>query len=732
MTRAAMIPNERPPHRRLITAAIWLCAILTAAHPLSSDGLWWELSKGRAFVSGSWNPTADLIAGTVGAEADWLSGVIPYLVFSWFGLSGLMWLKLACVLAITGLFLRRVSRPSLTGSWLWNGVLLVTTLIAARQAWEPGSVFFDTLGLVLVYLAAEQIANRNSSAPIVVALLLLCLWSNFGPRCIVGIPVVLINLYRQPQKPVVGLGFTFLMLGACCLTPAGWRTPLDSLCITVPQTIERTEILTMAGWHPWWDRPARSDAIAFVGLSAAYVLALRRNFSARILFVLFVAHALAAASPDNLPMAAIWIALVATSSSIVPAVPPAAACRIQSRSRTGAPQAPGRDETAEPIRPGQPVWPILATVGVVLCASFAAVRPWDDCGSGLGWGIDPRIGPDAFAASLAEVSFEGNAHCVGLREAGLLSWHEARAMRPYDTPTTALLNRRLREHVLLTRDLSDRWQIPHRRADGSWGGWWTVLRDRGTTALVVPSEDLRLVESLEPTIWKPLSLNAVSLVYGKAGDPGCTRQIVETLSVRQMVDRGVWTYQPSSEESSSTVEFLAWFREGSTTFQGLRLARVFRAMQMHIGSLKVLHSLSDSSQDAVREEFYANQLALGYQERLRVGRSSELRLRSSLLAGPRDSIRPEVQEILSWPAAPDVPPDDRFRQAIRLYVERDITAALAELPEDRPEALYAKAQLLLEAGEPRTAQTVLRDFLEKFPDHRLSAMAQILAASLVF
>lgn len=733
MTSVASNQDCKLPFRRLTVAAVWLCALLTAAHPVSSDGLWWELSKGREFVSGSWNPTADLIAGATAADSDWLSGAIPYLVFSQFGLSGLMLLKSGVVFAMTGLLLHRASRPDVTGSWPMIGATLVATLLSARQAWEPGSVFFDTLGLVSVYLATEQIANGTRRGQrLIVAFLLLCLWSNFGPHCIIGLPVVLLNLYREPQKLVVGLGVAVLSLGACCLTPAGWQTLVDSLTITIPQSIEQSDILRMSGWRPWWEHPARSDAISFIVLSVTYLVNAKGNPSARLLFVLIAAHALAGASSENLPIAAIWMALVATSGPIVPAEAPTKSRRAQSFSRNDGSIASGLGETESSIRPMQPVWRTLTGAGLVLCAVYTAALPWDDCGCGLGWGVDPRLQPEAFAASLSDVSFEGNAHCVGLREAGLLSWHGAQRMRPFDTPSTALLSRRLREHVLLTGDLSQRWQIPHRRLDGSWGGWWQVLRARGTSALVVPSEDQTLIESLEPTIWKPLSLSAISLVYGKAGDPGCTRQIVDVLSVRQIVDRGVWTYQPLSENSASTVELFAGFGESSTTYQSLRLARVFRAMQMHVGSLKVLHAISGSAKHAAREEFYANQLSLGYQERIRCGRSSELRLRSSLLAVPQQQIRPLVQEILNWPAVPDVSVDERFSQALHSYVAGDLTAALARMPEDCPEAIYSKAFLLLESGEPRIAQTRLQELLAKFPDHRLSAIAQLLAESLEF
>ena len=732
MTPVAPSWNGKSSFGRLITAAVWLCVLLTATHPISFDGLWWELSKGRELANGSWNPTASLIVGDFRADAHWLSGTLPYLLFTLFGLPSLMWLKLGSVIATTGVLLARASKHGSTKSWLLIGAIVAAALLSARQAWEPAPVFFDTLGLITVYLATEHLSTRRIAARIAFILLLLCFWSNLGPRCVAGLPVVLYNFYRQPQKPAIGLGVAVLILGACCVTPAGWHTLLDSLIITVPQTAEHSDILTMAGWSPWWARPTAAETTAFVGLNCLYLLSIIKHPSARSLFVLIFAHLLAGASSENLPLAAIWIALVATSESMVAADLIAEPERSQSPLRGDTFRTSKKNKTPHASRPDQSTLQKLFGAGLLVFVGYMAIRPWDGCGCGIGWGVDPRLHPEAFAASLADVSLKGSAHCVGLREAGLLCWYAPYGTKPFDTPSTALLSQRLREHVLVTSDLSKGWQPPHRRSDGRWGGWWQVLKERGTTALVVPSENLKLITSLEPTIWKPLSLSAVSLVYGKASDPSCARQIVNNLSMRQFVDRGVWSYQLSSEDSTSTVEFLGSFEQTSATYRSLRLARVFRAMQMHFGALKVLNAIPKRTQDAVRDEFYENQLALGYRERIHCGRSSELRLRSSMLAVPRDITPSGVQVILNWPKVADLPADDHFLQAMLLYAKGELKMAIARLPDDCPEAIYAKALLLLESGQLRMAQSHLQELLTRFSDHRLSAMAQTLSASLVF
>jgi TolA-binding protein len=360
-----------------------------------------------------------------------------------------------------------------------------------------------------------------------------------------------------------------------------------------------------------------------------------------------------------------------------------------------------------------------------------ALQPWSGCGSGLGWGIDPRLSPDAFSASLQSVSLTGTAHCVGIREAGLLSWHLRNGVKAFDTPRTALLNGRLRTHVLLTSDLSKNWQIPHRRTDESWGGWWLPLLERKTTTLVVPSEDLKLITAIEPTIWKPLSLNSVSLVYGKAGDPGCTQQIVNTLSLRDFVDRGTWVYQTTSEESQTHTDLRDVIYGANTVYESLRLARVFRAMKMSVAALKVLSMLPVESNTELRQEFASNQLSLGYDERILCGRSSRFRLDAWQLTTPQsDSVSMIAQDVLNWSdtdlsqnEAPDI-------TATRLYLSGDHRVAMQKLGAIDAETLYAKAMMLLESGQTKETEAVLQQLVNEFPGHRLTASAKSILASL--
>ena len=372
----------------------------------------------------------------------------------------------------------------------------------------------------------------------------------------------------------------------------------------------------------------------------------------------------------------------------------------------------------------------MLTVVMGVFATWA-LQPWSGCGSGLGWGIDPRLSPDAFSASLQSVSLTGTAHCVGIREAGLLSWHLRNGVKVFDTPRTALLNGRLRTHALLTADLSRNWKVPHRRTDIGWGGWWLPLLERKTTTLVVPSEDLKLITGLEPTIWKPLSLNSVSLVYGKAGDPGCTQQIVNTLSLRDFVDRGTWVYQTTSEESQTHTDLRDVIYGANAVYESLRLARVFRAMKMSVAALKVLSMLPVESNTELRQEFASNQLSLGYEERILCGRSSRFRLDAWRLTNSQsDSVSTIAQDVLNWSDTDLSQNETPDIAATRLYLSGDHRAAMQKLGSIDAETVYAKAMILLESGQTKETEAVLQQVVNEFPGHRLTASAKSILASL--
>lgn len=710
-TRSSLQPAKRlrwSSDRRLASAAIWFIAILTALHPIGADGLWWELSKGRAVVAGSWHPAGDLLAGSTRAEADWFSGVPAYLIASMFGMWALMAAKLFIVLGVARFFLKRGLSRGDGDPWGMAG-LIALALVGSHAAWEPVPLLWDALGLLLIFRAVESLPETPDRRSLAIPAVLLAAWANLGPRFIVGAIIsIRLLVQRRDRKSLVIGSLVFLISGS--LTPAGIWGWADSAVVTFPQLAERTAILRLAGWQPWWDAPLSAEAIAIVLFTLVGLWRISRESVTGYMFVpICFAHVLAAASSENGPLAVLLLVLALTSPL------------------TGKVSAIGRMvDVARPIRR----WQVLPGKLAAVLALLIAIRPWSETSASIGWGIDPRIDPAAFAASVAQTRLEGAAHCVGLREAGLLSWIGPPGLRPFETPCSALRQGRLEQHVLLTQDLSRQWRLPRRRVNGDWGGWSEPARDRELTALVIPSERTDVIAALEPTVWKPLSLNAVSLVYGKAGDPASARQIVQILSLRGFVDLGSWTYDPASEVSAETWELAS---RRSMLRGGLRLAGVFRAMDLNFAALKVLGALSASDVERMRQEFAGNQVALGYRERKLCGRGSLLRFHAARMADPERFSSHELETILNWGTEAATTVDPAFLTGVAAYLagRREEAIAAFRKSSNRPEAGFAEAMVTLEGGDPRSAGERLRALRDEFPDHHLARVATAIADTLV-
>ncbi|RLS68519.1 MAG: hypothetical protein DWI00_17465, partial [Planctomycetota bacterium] len=691
---------------KLILLCIVTSALLAALHPISCSDYWWELSKGREAAADSLFPTSKLLAGSIRAEADWASGLVFYLLFDNGGVLLLMCLKISAALFVARSLIQQTVHRSAVA-----GVLIATSLLCARQAWEPSPLCVDTIGVLLVLTLTKAVFRATSRSAFVGLLILMCCWSNLGSRSVTGILIAVPTLALSIRRPVAKVLCITMLLVAASLTPAGLATLPDSWTTTFPLTAESSAILSLAGWNPWWNSPLRIECVAWLllcGLSCCRALP---GQAGNFFLVLAGTQIFAAMSPDNLPLAAMMMAYFGTQFC-----------------GTTSDKVSDKNEVRINLR--RRLQRIVLSVLMGALATWA-LQPWSGCGSGLGWGIDPRLSPDAFSASLESVSLTGTAHCVGIREAGLLSWHLRKGVKAFDTPRTALLNGRLKTHVLLTSDLSKNWQIPHRRTDESWGGWWLPLLERKTTTLVVPSEDLKLITAIEPTIWKPLSLNSVSLVYGKAGDRSCTQQIVNTLSLRDFVDRGTWVYQTTSEESPTHTDLRDVIYGANTVYESLRLARVFRAMKMSVAALKVLSMLPVESNPELRQEFASNQLSLGYDERILCGRSSRFRLDAWRLTTPQsDSVSTIAQDVLNWSDTDLSQNETPDIAATRLYLSGDHRAAMQKLGAIDAETLYAKAMILLESGQTKESQAVLQQLVNEFPGHRLTASAKSILASL--
>ncbi|MFT4555442.1 MAG: hypothetical protein ACI92S_000773 [Planctomycetaceae bacterium] len=690
------------------------CAILLAVatliglHPISTHDFWWQLSRGRAVVDGTIEPAQSLLVGEATTDGDWLGGVPVYALFSVGGVAALIGLKLLTVW-VAGLYLLFFKLRQRNAIGL---AIVLLGLLAARHAWEPTPLAFETVAVIVVWSLGCRLQAGVSQGWLAALLITIVAWANTGPFCVLGILVALSSLSQRTRSQEsqisirMVIGIILLVVVGCCLTPRGPATVWDSTRLMIPSLTANAAFLQSTPWRSLTFTIYQPESIAFIVLSIAmFCVLIRRQSPLSFVVAFFAIQTLAWTSQQNLAPVSIWLTLMllrevqsndATTSR-------AFKCEVQSYGVTKALPA-----------------------GVILLVAAAAVGRWPESTSRAGWGIDPSIDGSAFKDSLRDVETVGCAHCLGIREAGLLCWFEPGGAKPFDTPRSALLSGRLRSHALLNEDLSTGWQIPHRRVDDSWGGWWLPLRERNTTLLVVPTEDTRLVRALEPTIWKPLSLDGASLVFGIAGDPVTSPQIARTMKLREHVDQNAWSYDPVSAAGDESHFDLVGLLTGRPTLRtDIRLAKTFRAMQLNIAALRILHPVlqAEISQTA-REEFARNQIELGYNERLTMGQCSLFRS-IALSQTMADTDDPELSmKSLNPPAQPDSEVVSTIRKSIDAHLSGDTNRAVNDLTDDDPELVYARYQLLVETGHFDAALDAYQTLVQKFPGSRLSVVGR--------
>jgi hypothetical protein len=300
----------------------------------------------------------------------------------------------------------------------------------------------------------------------------------------------------------------------------------------------------------------------------------------------------------------------------------------------------------------------------------------------------------------------------------MLAWLGLPNVKPFLVPQRALLLGRLSEEVSLNSELATGWLKQHRRADGTAGGWWLRVRARNTLLLLTTAERTTLIHSLEPTIWKPLSLDSPVIAYALAGHPRFTSRIREVQSQRDFVDRGTWTFQPEPAQGNDELfDCVGWLTGWPDPEPILRQAAVLRAMNLPLAAMRVLRPVlpARSFHSRTHREFVACQVELAEREFLSIGQVSDFRrlVLEALGATPaiqRLSASDETQSVSRAGAL--------WRNAVSLYLNGQPLAAAGLLVADDPAMMSARAMLEWEAGRPTEALEVWIALNRQFPDSR--------------
>ena len=881
-TRPAVPPQPMPTGSRFGSTSsdglktwlpfICLCVITLffAVRPIASDELWWNMSRGRAVAAGTWTPSRQLLSLETNAEADWLSGLPIWFLYTALGASGLMLMRVISMLLITTYLYHRGSHLSVT----WRLLVPLLALSASDSLFDPSPMLMDLLGLVLLsaWLAVfqpndspERPAGKTASKATLrssvelpatsvrpsdcdtsygedrvdsgwkrlLLVLLFVGWANLGQRVVLGwialLPLLVMSASRAGTMPCVhhikdtsrlrswlkwfspgrlpiGMQYLGLAMLASWITPCGWYTPWDGLRLLFPGLSAEPWVLAQTPWSLFSAEQWNLEACGLVWFSAFVPLALCYHSTHRRLpfFTVWIAaQAIAWTSRENMPLAAVWLALILLDARVtrypsdrrqpddseatlrprwkwLRLVPIPDSMGTMEKSAASQTISPHRYRTLLFLQPIQAAFWLTGTLLLVgaICVSYA----------NLGWGIDARLDERYLRLALSFVQPHGTAFATEVRGAGLFCWVHAGKIQVQDVPRRALLGGRLREHQLLCSDLRQQRQHVYWREDATQGGWWLPIQERNTSLLLVTAEDTELLRALEPSIYKPLSLDSPIVPYAAAGDPAYANLLLEVLKQREFVELGPWRYQ-AADWMLSPFERLP----GTASAQLAELIRirrqagVFRAMQLQRAALKVLtHALAEAPFSAsrsaefhaasvprfsanhtmlmgfplpllgfasasesplsslletpkgrifgeIRKEFTACQADLAYQEWLRAGQASSFRLAAMQLFDRAQGKSVDQPENASWQQSAWMQQQairDDLAQAVTFYGQGNLEQARATLRHDDPESFYAAACLAVEQGQPETALSLLRTRPDSVTKVYLSILAQTLRMEL--
>ena len=636
----------------------WLTALLAVVfvglRPIAADDLWWELSRGREVCEGSISPSRELLAAETGREADWLGGAAWFLAYGCFGASGLMLLRLAAAGGYATIALRQ------SGHRARAALPLALSLLATNASFDPGPRLWDAIGVIAVLMAVGPLSRVDRGKHAAGWLVLFALWSNLGPGVALGLLVSACATTTDNNGWRVDRWLASFV--GCCLNPRGVASLWDSLRTLAPPLAADAATLGDTAWRPLAVEPPPVEALAFVLLSLWTLVLLWRAESTRWRDVAAwaAAQSLAWISVYNLGAAAVWLGWLAMTHN-----PPIDTNQANDRRS------------------------VIRRAVVVLLAGIVF---WQYQHL-LGWGVHGRLDYRLTQLALQETRPHGTAWSADARGGGMLCWLNPPEVQLQDHPRRALLGGRLRDERRLADDLQSGRKGGYWRADGDRGGWWLELQQRRTTLLLIPAEDVLTLRSLEPTLWKPLSLDAAVLPLAAAGDPHYANRMVEALGQRDFAENQAWTYSPPPSTGGEFDRLRDMTEENA-----LRQAGVFRAMRLHIAALRVLAVAAQRRPTpAIRAAWAACQRELAHQEALQCGRASEFR------------------------QAAASEPDADWAAAIEPYSRGDLPAACASLGFDAQQQ-YALGCLQWELGDVAAAAATFQR-LRQGDDPEVRALA---------
>ncbi|EMI16793.1 putative membrane protein [Rhodopirellula maiorica SM1] len=705
--------------------AVVCLSVVFAFQPFSADDFWWQLSRGREVAGGSITPSRSLLTQETLAEADWLGGLPIFAVYQFLGGHGLMMCRVLLISGCIGLILAPRRSSGFVRPLAWFVVTLA--LIAVARHFELTPTFFDCLAMVvlvgLMHRKSEQADaspsdRRKPISPRVTAIGMFIVWSNLALGILVGLIVwiaysCVASLVRETGHRRNWI-LAILMLVGGCINPRGVFAWTDSLSSIFPVWRNPSALFAGTPWQPLFAGLASPAAVSFLLLTMIWIATqtFGRRRMPRGLFCFAWMQWLAWSSMHNLAIATTWIA----------------ADLLVSWHRDG-------QYRISNLALSRSHW-----LGYLAAAMGIAVAlPYSGLVATMGWGIDASLDNRMLQLALQQTEPYGTAFADDTRSGGMLAWQipqlrelsdasDAEAVRLQDVAHRAVIAGRFAEHHRVIDDLRQQRLMSYWLSDGSQGGYWLTLEHRETTLLLVSNRDTELIRGLEPSIWKPLSLDSPVIPYAAAGDKHYADQMIETLTNREIVEFQNWQYSfPRSSSSLFDRDRWGFAPIIVDADQAYRQSEVFRAMGLRYAALRVLFVGRQAFPESVplacamtrcqTELANAEIVAAGAPSWFRYFAASEP-LANGDCSTPMDikSVAEKSSLFPRWAVPESNPFSDELRRRVAAYLQEGPQTLMvsadfqSQLGVEHSQLMYAGLCGAIEAGEHEIADRYLQWF----------------------
>ena len=177
------------PTRRLFALLLIVALFTMSVREVTDPDVWWHLRTGQFILETRTIPHSDIFSSTVtGSEwvtHEWLSEVIIYAVYSWFGIFGLMIFFSALVTCIFWVaFLTSPGRPYIAGFAVLLGAL------ATAPVWGVRPQIFTLLLTSITLLILRRYIRDNHRRSLYLLVPLMLIWVNLHSGFALGLVLI--------------------------------------------------------------------------------------------------------------------------------------------------------------------------------------------------------------------------------------------------------------------------------------------------------------------------------------------------------------------------------------------------------------------------------------------------------------------------------------------------------------------------------------------------------------